>query len=143
MAKTYSDILKNPLWQRKRLEIFQRDGFRCKLCDDDTKTLHVHHLEYGDFNKPWSVGDDKLITYCELCHDIAEQFKKHGITIRKITWDNYNNKPRGVIYMKSPMDSTIVICEVIDEGVNYLSTLTISDLETCLNNLKSFKDAAQ
>jgi len=32
MAKlSYSDTLKNPLWQKKRLEILSRDKFTCQL----------------------------------------------------------------------------------------------------------------
>jgi len=29
---TYAEKLKHPLWQRKRLEILNRDGFKCAQC---------------------------------------------------------------------------------------------------------------
>src|SRR5690606_11540357 len=55
-----------PRWQRKRLEVFQRDGFKCVVCGNDKKTLHVHHKKYnGD---PWDVSSDFLVTICEICH---------------------------------------------------------------------------
>lgn len=40
----YSEKLKNPRWQKKRLEIFERDGWKCRACQDEKSTLHVHHL---------------------------------------------------------------------------------------------------
>ena len=64
--KNYSTLLKNPKWQKKRLEIFQRDKWKCRLCGDKENTLHVHHLAYGEF--PWSINERFLITVCEDCH---------------------------------------------------------------------------
>jgi 5-methylcytosine-specific restriction endonuclease McrA len=34
MKKTYSELLKSPKWQKKRLEIMSRDKFTCKKCGD-------------------------------------------------------------------------------------------------------------
>lgn len=42
----YSEQLKHPKWQKKRLEILKRDKWKCKKCKDDTTTLNVHHKEY-------------------------------------------------------------------------------------------------
>ena len=69
MKKNYSDLLKDPRWQKKRLEILQRDDFRCQSCDDNTSTLHVHHLKYDNDLKPWEYENDDLITLCETCHE--------------------------------------------------------------------------
>lgn len=44
--KSYSDKLKSPKWQKKRLEIMRRDKFRCRLCKDEETQLSVHHKEY-------------------------------------------------------------------------------------------------
>lgn len=67
---SYAEKLKDPRWQKKRLEIFQRDDFMCQLCNSKERTLHVHHTEYsGD---PWEADDNSLITYCELCHEMIE-----------------------------------------------------------------------
>jgi len=63
----YSELLRNPKWQRKRLEIMQRDNWRCKSCDDDNSELHVHHLQYTADN-PWDEPIENLITLCDNCH---------------------------------------------------------------------------
>lgn len=63
----YSEKLKNPKWQKKRLEILDRDGFTCRLCSNTKKTLHVHHLLY-DGKDPWETPPGHLITLCEDCH---------------------------------------------------------------------------
>ena len=65
---TYADKLKDPRWQRKRLEIFQRDDFVCCSCMDSTTTLHVHHLYYVKGRQPWEYPDWALVTRCEMCH---------------------------------------------------------------------------
>ena len=72
MKKNYSDKLKNPKWQKKRLEIMQRDGFACKYCGDAESPLNVHHFEYG--KEPWDVEDKALITLCERCHILIHSF---------------------------------------------------------------------
>ena len=62
----YSEKLKDPRWQKKRLEVFSRDNFTCVYCTDSKSTLHVHHLFYtGD---PWEAPMDILKTLCEDCH---------------------------------------------------------------------------
>lgn len=65
----YSDKLKDPRWQRKRLEIMRRDGFACRLCSATEKTLHVHHLWYIRGREPWDYLDSSLITLCLDCHE--------------------------------------------------------------------------
>jgi len=60
--RSYSDKLKNPLWQRKRLEILQRDNFQCQSCLTTTKELNVHHFNYR--KEPWESEDFELVTLC-------------------------------------------------------------------------------
>lgn len=80
-AKTYSEKLLNPKWQKKRLEILQRDNFTCKLCGDTENTLNVHH-KYYDFNKqPWDYNDDVLITLCKDCHEYETDHIKFNIEV--------------------------------------------------------------
>lgn len=43
---SYAFKLKDPRWQRKRLEILQRDNFTCQECYATDKELNVHHLIY-------------------------------------------------------------------------------------------------
>lgn len=65
----YSEKLKNPLWQRKRLEILERDSFTCRACSDTKNTLHVHHCYYVYGREPWEYPSFSLVTLCESCHD--------------------------------------------------------------------------
>lgn len=70
--KSYAEKLKDPRWQKKRLEIFQRDQFRCMECFSDTKTLQVHLKAYKG-KDPWDTPNEFLITYCEGCHQNEEE----------------------------------------------------------------------
>lgn len=83
----YSGKLKHPKWQRKRLEIMQRDDFTCQMCKDTETTLHVHHLEYSD-GEPWEIENDKLVTLCEICHEIIEDYVKSVIEPARIKPEN-------------------------------------------------------
>lgn len=69
-------MLKDPRWQKKRLEIFNRDNFTCKLCGDPKSTLHIHHKKYASNTSPWDYQNDSLVTLCEHCHDTVEKVKK-------------------------------------------------------------------
>lgn len=66
--EVYAKKFKDPRWQKKRLRILERDGFRCKLCGDDESTLHVHHRYYIAGKDPWEYEDEALVTLCESCH---------------------------------------------------------------------------
>lgn len=68
MAKSYADKLKDPRWQRKRLEIFQRDNWTCKSCGDIENTLHIHHKIYFKNTDPWDYDNKHLETLCVDCH---------------------------------------------------------------------------
>lgn len=67
---SYTERLLDPLWQKKRVVILQRDNFTCQYCGDKTQTLHIHHLCYNPNYLPWDVNDDALITICKDCHKI-------------------------------------------------------------------------
>lgn len=75
MAQTYSEVLKSPLWQRKRLEILSRDSFTCQLCQDTETELHVHHKKYTKGHKPWEYPNDNFTTFCIHCHTLIEYTK--------------------------------------------------------------------
>lgn len=73
--KTYSEKLKDPRWQKRRLDILNRDKFTCTCCGDTTKTLHVHHIIYKKGYEVWEYADHELITFCEDCHSEATRIK--------------------------------------------------------------------
>ena len=78
---TYKEKLKHPKWQKKRLEILQRDDFKCSVCGNDEKTLHVHHKKYIKGRQPWDYGDENFSTLCEDCHKQEHTKKDKSIEV--------------------------------------------------------------
>ena len=83
---SYSDQLKHPDWQRKRLKILERDDFACQCCGITDKTLHVHHFYYTKGCKVHEYPDEALITLCEGCH--KEQHNTQIEVIKEISEHN-------------------------------------------------------
>lgn len=73
---TYSEMLKHPKWQKKRLEILKRDDYTCQSCFDDENQLHVHHTIYINGKKPYEYDNKTLITFCDSCHSDITKLKK-------------------------------------------------------------------
>jgi len=73
----YAEKLRDPRWQKKRLEILNRDNFTCRKCSDDKSPLHVHHTYYNRRpTEPWDYPENSLVTLCEGCHEVeTEQLK--------------------------------------------------------------------
>lgn len=65
---TYAEKLKDPRWQKKRLEILNRADWACEVCCANDKTLHVHHVYYEYGKDPWDYTSDTLMSLCEDCH---------------------------------------------------------------------------
>lgn len=72
---TYAEKLKHPKWQKKRLEILNRDNFKCQSCLNDEEMLHVHHRVYNS-KEPWDAKNSDLITLCKSCHEWQSDFQK-------------------------------------------------------------------
>ena len=73
--KTYSELLRSPLWQKKRLKIMERDDFTCQHCGCKERELQVHHRIYHRGAKPWEYDDSELITLCNQCHEAETEAK--------------------------------------------------------------------
>jgi len=73
---TYSDKLKHPKWQKRRLEILNRDNFACTDCKSTDKTLHVHHRYYEKGLDIWDYPDNAFLSLCEDCHKAEEHLLK-------------------------------------------------------------------
>jgi phage terminase large subunit GpA-like protein len=71
---SYGEKLRDPRWQRRRLEIFQRDSWACRCCGAKDRMLAVHHRYY--VGEPWEAPDEALETLCQDCHD-AEHDKEN------------------------------------------------------------------
>lgn len=71
---SYFEKLKHPKWQKKRLEIMNRDNFKCRCCLHSEKTLNVHHIFYDKkYKNPWDYPNELLVTMCEDCHAIEHE----------------------------------------------------------------------
>lgn len=68
MKAKYAQKYRDPRWQKKRLEVMQRDGFKCLFCGAADKTLNVHHCYYIGRRDPWDYESASLFTLCEKCH---------------------------------------------------------------------------
>lgn len=91
----YKEQIKSPKWQKRRLEILQRDDFTCQICGCKDKTLHVHHTAYEKGKMIWEYPDEMLITVCEDCHEYEHSIndsiedelwsiRKRGVTNHEI-----------------------------------------------------------
>lgn len=107
MKQTYSEQLKDPRWQRKRLEKLNEANFECEDCGGNQKTLHVHHVVYKKNKAPWEYDSSLLKVVCEDCHafihkqktDLKENLEiieMEGLGIEYFYWLGYgiadNNK---------------------------------------------------
>ena len=111
---TYSDLLKSPKWQKKRLDIMNRDKFTCVKCGDNETELHVHHLQYINGNKPWEYDNNDLVTLCKNCHELIETTKdRPGFTyvnFKGIAFKTIEGKTIKLYYLNSETSLGILIC---------------------------------
>ena len=77
---TYIEKLKDPRWQKKRLQIFERDGWACVFCESKNKTLVCHHLYYLPGREPWDYSNEALATLCEECHEMETEYRSQSET---------------------------------------------------------------
>ena len=80
----YAEKLKDPRWQKKRLEIFERDDWTCQFCGAGEEIglpaheLNCHHIYY-EFSivDPWQYPDEALITLCSECHENEHDYLEY------------------------------------------------------------------
>lgn len=68
MTLTYVEKLRDPRWQKKRLEVLDRAGWKCELCGLQSNSMHVHHGYYRRGAQPWEYHKSTLHALCEFCH---------------------------------------------------------------------------
>jgi hypothetical protein len=73
---TYAEQLAHPKWQKKRLEILNRDMFTCQSCEAKDITLHVHHKAYIKGKMAWEYDDEFYQSLCKDCHLSIESSRK-------------------------------------------------------------------
>ena len=110
MSKTtYSEKLRDPRWQRKRLEIMQRDNFTCQKCESTEKTLNVHHCYYETGNEPWEYPSASLVTLCFDCHDEetfngkrSKQNLINALSSGGVLWEGFDELAENIYSSKIP-----------------------------------------
>lgn len=132
---TYKEKLKDPKWQKKRLEILQRDEFKCCYCNDTETELQIHHLKYT--LEPWNAPNKDLITLCKHCHSLVSKYKSLDVIfIEKNYYDGHdiislvvksreNNKEHIVVYDMYKDDITFIV-EFIIGGKFHKSILKLT-----------------
>jgi hypothetical protein len=81
---SYSEKLKDPRWQKKRLKVMEYANWRCQICGCKDKTLHIHHSYYIRGKQPWQYPEGSLICICHACHDKIHG-KKEEKAVEKLT----------------------------------------------------------
>lgn len=96
--KPYSEMLKQPAWQKRRLKELERAGWKCECCGTDAKQLQVHHLDYEylhvadewkKYYPPESAKEGWLEVLCNDCHEWRECFNAlfgRDLMTTKLCW---------------------------------------------------------
>ena len=104
----YIEKLKDPRWQKMRLEIFKRDGWACRWCHAKKRTLAVHHLWYETEAEPWEATPESLLTVCESCHqtEYDSRAKYEALLLEAIRRKGFSIV--GLMSFKDGMDSLLL-----------------------------------
>lgn len=97
---TYSEKLRDPRWQKKRLQIFDRDGWKCVICGAADKNLQVHHAVYRKMD-PWDYPDYLYQTLCENCHEMRQELTDKSADAVRIA------------LMKVPTQRMLAVCKML------------------------------
>lgn len=138
--KPYHERLRDPRWQRKRLEIMDRDRFACQFCLAKDKTLNVHHGFYAKGRDPWDYPDESLLTLCEECHAVTEQSKTEahaamalldGEGLRRVA-----GYAAGLRAFELPVDSrSVAYIPDYEFLIGFLNALGLRDVDAVLNKV--------
>jgi hypothetical protein len=121
--KSYAEKLRDPRWQKKRLEILERDEWKCYRCEASDDTLAVHHLLYTKGQAPWEADSDTLITLCSCCHDKASAFQtwcaRLPLELNRIDMSEEDCRAiiEAVLFSEEAMQiTTVTLRAVLDSG---------------------------
>ena len=72
----YSQKLRDPRWQKKRLEVMDKANWKCERCKASDKELQVHHGMYEYGLEPWEYDHHVLWCLCRDCHEEVTETKR-------------------------------------------------------------------
>lgn len=75
VMKSYSELLKDPRWQKVRLKKLEAAEWRCERCMDSETMLSVHHKRYVKGRQPWEYPAHELCVLCQPCHEEEHAMK--------------------------------------------------------------------
>lgn len=133
---TYYELLRMPQWQKKRLEIMQRENFSCERCFCTDRMLHVHHSYYEKGLKPWEYPDSSLHCLCENCHketqDVMTLLHRHlgRLTVHEI--DELYGMALGRFAAENPDVPIEVPSLSVAEGIGLVWNLSLQDVAATL-----------
>lgn len=93
---SYSEKLRDPRWQRKRLEVLNAHNFVCEDCGRRDQPLEIHHCYYIRGLDPWKYSGDLLMCLCDVCHEFRQGREEAmhvslGQVLRQISIDRLEN----------------------------------------------------
>ena len=123
----FKEQYKHPKWQKKRLEILERDKYTCQSCGADDRQLHVHHRFYIKDRKVWEYDNDVFHALCEDCHKNKHSEKPLGLISQHLIKNNINSEDVEFIMTNIDKDAATSIAYIISIG--YVSEINkIADL---------------
>jgi len=101
---SYFEKFRNPRWQKKRLKIMEKAGFKCEgMCLTSDRTLNVHHGYYEKDLNPWDYDDDTLWCLCEVCHEqIRDEMRDLHFQLAKVHPVRYAQIMRYLVKYQAP-----------------------------------------
>lgn len=113
--KKYSENLKDPRWQKKRLEIMQRDNFTCQCCGDESTELHVHHKRYSSQLMVWEYDESELTTICKHCHKFIHYLTSFQFADKEFKLTTNNRMP-SINKMYKKAENTYVMLAIFENS---------------------------
>jgi hypothetical protein len=105
--RSYGEKLRDPRWQKLRLERMDRSGFACDRCGDEHNELQIHHKWYLKGYEPWDYRLDQLETLCKSCHQLAtsihKEMKERLSTLRVEQQQLFTQLLSGCVSMSAPV----------------------------------------
>ncbi len=128
--KEYNKQLKSKEWASKRLEILERDNYKCIRCGIDNN-LEIHHLNYIKNRNAWEYDNSDLITLCHRCH--TETHKKKDNDLKEEFFFTFLNPLKDIIGLKSIVDLKVlyVLCNMAEFNTGKVSMSTNRRDEIC------------